>query len=501
MTLVLNDIDRKETIMTTNTIQRAPDLTREEAAVLRALLLDDVAPSKTSHRGEKTLDDKVLFSLPFHNEENPEKQTSNKRGNRHLLNLWKAFEDGVKPRMLVRHASNIKERQASKGRKVEMHESMQEDDCSAKSDEEVRVERGDLENDDISSFSSWNEDECGEQHYDSWEVLKDEYAEDFGFDYKERLSIDSEDFSDDDQGHVFRILGTSANDTKAHPHVLSPPLMDALMSFIPQELENQNYWLKYSLIRDGSSMSTLKHYVRASSNTILAIETTSGHVFGAFTTSPWRTQFGFFGKGEGSFLWRMRHNRHSECHSLFEQAQLETEIDVFAYSGENKLVQRCSHNEIAIGGGNINAGIVSDDDDDSVEMGDTAGFGIAIDEFLARGTTSPCATFRNPSLLHNLGEAETFEIANLEVWSLTPAWDVNQAEKLEMTKYFVNQSSHTESSIHSVYSDMAGSYTDPGNSMSPTELAQANFYRRIGQNDTSEEQRDRWQRSSMMGFI
>ena len=402
--------------------------------------------------------------------------------------------------MLVRHASNLNERQASKGRKTEANqESLQEDDCSAKSDEEVRVERGEIgEHDDVSSCSSWGEDESGEQHYDSWEVLKDEYAEDFGFDYKEKLSADSQDF-DDDQGHVFRILGTSANDTKAHPHVLSPPLMDALMSFIPEELENQNYWLKYSLIRDGSSMSTLKHYVRASSNTILAIETTSGHVFGAFTTSPWRTQFGFFGQGDGAFLWRMRHNRDSQCHSLFEQAQLETEIDVYAYSGENKLVQRCSHNEIAIGGGNINAGIVSDDD--SEEMEDTAGFGIAIDEFLARGTTSPCATFRNPSLLHNLGEAETFEIANLEVWSLTPAYDVNQAEKLEMTKYFINQSSHTESSIHSVYSDIAGSYTPPSNSMNAVDMVQASFYRRVGQNDGSEEQRDRWQRSSMMGLV
>lgn len=496
------------TMMKNNTARKKPDLTEEEEAVLRALLLDIPQGSSSSSRKTKVFDDKVLFSLPFHQEEPP--SSSNKQRNTQLLNLWRAFEDGVKPRTLVRHASNIKERQASKGKRIEKQKSLKEEDngdesvCSVRSDEEVRVE---VDHDDSSSCLSWKEEECGQEHYDSWEVLKDEYAQDFGFDYRDSWSPDLEDVSDDDQGHTFKILGTSADDKASHPHVLSPPLMDAIMYFLPEELENQNFWLKYSLVRDGSSMNTLKHYVRASSNTILAIETTTGQVFGAFTTSPWRTQFGFFGQGDGSFLWRMRHNRKSPCHSLFEQAQLETEIDVYAYSGENKLVQRCSHNEIAIGGGNINEGAAPLDPGDALEeMEDTAGFGIAIDEFLARGTTSPCATFRNPSLMNNLGETETFDIANLEVWSLTPAWDVKQAEKLEMTMYFVNQSSHADSSIHSVAGSHTGSYngshTPPRrDSIRASDLTQDKFYRRVGENDASEEQRDRWQRSAMMGFM
>ena len=262
-----------------------PDLTEAEAAFLRALLLD--VPSSEDD-SDRTLDENVLFSLPFHQE--PIEEKPHRRDNTWLLQLWQAFENGVRPKALLRHASSLD--LAQSGERPEKQKSNVDEEesvCSIRSDEEVRVERGEIK-DDISSCSSWKEEEGGQEHYDAWEVLKDEYAGDFGFDYSERVTPELED--DDDQGHVFKILGTSADDTAAHPHVLSPPLMDALMSFLPESLENQNFWLKYSLVRDGASMNTLKRYVRASTNTILAIETTTGEVFGAFTTSPWRTQFG-----------------------------------------------------------------------------------------------------------------------------------------------------------------------------------------------------------------
>jgi len=210
-------------------------------------------------------------------------------------------------------------------------------------------------------------------------------------------------------------------------------------------------------------------------------------------------------------LFRMRHNRQSTCHSLFEQAQLETEIDVYEYSGLNNLVQRCSHNEIGIGGGSIleylaaegaNDGrSITPTPEDLQELEDVGGFGIAVDEFLTRGTTSPCATFRNPSLLNKLAKTESFTIANMEVWTLTPAWDTKSAEKLEMTKFFMDQSSHTESSIHSVYSDIAGSYSPPPDASSAADLVQSKFYRRLGEGDENEEQRDRWQYANMMGLM
>ena len=271
-----------------------PDFTKEEAMFLRALLIDDPLETKDesgrSEKSAKVLDDEILFSLPFTQEkktakeEEPTEQPKTRRRYRpFLLGLWKAYEDGVKPRVLIRKASSLA---AQKDAQEDEGDGDDDDDESIESDVEVR---GETQKDDQSSCSSWGEEDGGQEHYDAWEVLKDEYAEDFGFDYDPRSFED--DYADD-QAHVFKILGTSATDESSYPHVLSPPLMDSLMAFLPESLENQNFWLKYSLVRDGASMQTLKNYVRASHNTLLAIETTSGEVFGAFTRSPWRTQFG-----------------------------------------------------------------------------------------------------------------------------------------------------------------------------------------------------------------
>lgn len=268
-------MNREKTQKRTNKNMKRPDFTNEEAVFLSALLIDNSADESPSPF--TALNNNMLFSLPFHQDEIEQ----NSRQKSWMMSLWQAFEDGVNPKTLVKKASS---HPAAEDEKALLEQ--EDDDNTIDSEESVK---GKVE-DDISSCSSWNEEDGAPEHYDAWEVLKDEYAEDFGFDYREHSTPDL----DEDQGNVFRILGTSADDIAAQPHVLSPPLMDALMSFLPDTLENQNFWLKYSLVRDGASMETLKHYVRASTYNVLAIETTTGNVFGAFTASPWRNHVGAF---------------------------------------------------------------------------------------------------------------------------------------------------------------------------------------------------------------
>jgi hypothetical protein len=185
---------------------------------------------------------------------------------------------------------------------------------------------------------------------------------------------------------------------------------------------------------------------------------------------------------------------------------METEIDVYAYSGLNTFVQHCSHEKIGIGGGDLNkvkteAGEEAPEEYVNLYQVESIGFGIVINDDLARGSTSPCATFRNPDLMHNSGQLSTFVIANMEVWTLTPSWDENSAQRLEMVKYFadesVRMSTHTytdDSSIHSsIISDVAGSFTS-------SDLIQEKFYRRVGEHDENESQRDRWQYANMMNL-
>merc|ERR1712157_578819 len=124
------------------------------------------------------------------------------------------------------------------------------------------------------------------------EVLKDEYASDFGFTfYNQATTVGDKGaaglFMHDQEVDVrhFQIIGTDVEDKSAMPHVLSPPLMESLLNFVPEALVETNFWLKYSLVRDGASLHTLKRYVRAAEHTIIAIETTQGNVFGSFNSS------------------------------------------------------------------------------------------------------------------------------------------------------------------------------------------------------------------------
>ena len=115
------------------------------------------------------------------------------------------------------------------------------------SDEEVRAD----DDDDKSKASSWDESEGGFEHYDAWQVLNDEYAKEAGFSYADEETGDYKKSIDTEGEGFFKILATSADDISAQPHVMSPPLMESLLSFVPEHLAQQNLWLKFSLVRDG----------------------------------------------------------------------------------------------------------------------------------------------------------------------------------------------------------------------------------------------------------
>jgi hypothetical protein len=286
---------------------------------------------------------------------------------------------------------------------------------------------GDLLNDgrswDLESSSSFGA--ANAHHANAWGVLEDEYAE----------------------GVHFKILGTSANDVDCHPHVLSPPLMESLQNFLPPAVSDHNFWLKYSLVRDGASLPSLLRHIRGTKHTLIAIETVEGEVFGSFTSSPWRKNWNYYGNGE-SFLWRMRRSRSEKDaqFSVLDQAKLESELDVFQWTGSNDLVQYCSHDIMAIGGGSIREDNRDDGPDEQRDLppqntvftnANKGGFGLAIDSELLRGTSSSCATFDSPPLSKSHLNGSPFEILNIEVWTLTPCAGVREAENLEMTTLFL----------------------------------------------------------------
>lgn len=264
--------------------------------------------------------------------------------------------------------------------------------------------------------------------FDAWNILQDEYANGYG-----------------GAGTLgFKILGTSVNDESTQPHVLSPPLMESLQAFLPSSKSGENFHLKYSMIRDGAYLQTLLKRARGIQYSILAVETLNGEVFGSFTGTAWRKSWNYFGSGE-SFLWRMRHNRLDPTNGILDQAQKESEIDVYPYTGANDFIQFCTHDRIAIGGG-----IPKDDVDGAEKKTQTEpvlpldhdyGFGLALGADLLEGTSSPCMTFDSPSLCKSYPNGERFEVMNVELWTMTPCMTEDEAERLELGKLFLSSKS------------------------------------------------------------
>jgi TLD len=283
---------------------------------------------------------------------------------------------------------------------------------------------------------SWNRSgiDDDDEYFDSWKVVDDEYENGYG-----------------GGGTLpFRILGTSADDLEAHPHVLSPPLMESLQAFFPVAKSSDNFWMKYSMVRDGASLHGFLQQARGSKYSILAIETVEGEVFGAFTAESWRKSWNYFGNGE-SFLWRMRHSRREKCHSIIDQAHMESEIDVYPFIGVNNCIQLCTHDKIAVGGGSYVSSPGFPESDLAGDVNEVQdrykahewGFGLTIESDFLHGTTSPCLTFGSPSLSTMHSDGSLFEIMNIELWSLTPCTRLEDAEKLELGKLFLE--AHTKS--------------------------------------------------------
>ena len=81
------------------------------------------------------------------------------------------------------------------------------------------------------------------------------------------------------------ILGTHQHDSACTPHVLTLPLMNALRKHLPTRCTESNFWLRYSLLRDGASHHSMEAKAGLAKCTIMAIETLNGEVFGCFMTN------------------------------------------------------------------------------------------------------------------------------------------------------------------------------------------------------------------------
>lgn len=240
----------------------------------------------------------------------------------------------------------------------------------------------------------------------------------------------------------YPILGMTCPDGSASaPPVLSPLLMRALRDHLPYALREENFWLKYSLVRDvrprcnashaasaepaatltrcaarsrpqGASLEVLFDVLRHSRSTVLAIETSAGEVCGSFTSSPWRV-YGerYFGSCE-AFVWRLRTPRGAGgCRSLGDYVQREGALTVYPWDRNgNRNIQLSTPKKLLVGGGEPR---------EPKESSVPWGAALALDRDLLHGVSSRCATFASDPIVESSPQEHdaVFEIVNMEIWA------------------------------------------------------------------------------------
>lgn len=127
-----------------------------------------------------------------------------------------------------------------------------------------------------------------------------------------------------------------------------------------------------------------------------------------------------------------------------EQNEVEKQVTIYPWSGKNRNVQRLESpdSQMILGGGAPeNEENAHRDREENEKTGDDNGFALVLAPNLESGYSNKCLTFQSPTLPPMVGDG-SFEIANLEMWTLTPMGDIDQAEKVEFGRRFIFDNSH-----------------------------------------------------------
>lgn len=126
-------------------------------------------------------------------------------------------------------------------------------------------------------------------------------------------------------------------------------------------------------------------------STLLVVKTSANAVVGAYASSEWAPQEGYFGDDE-CFVFNFSGASDGSTMSTFR-----------GNSGANSFFQLANADSLAMGGGG-----------NCALMLDCEGFG---------GTTGACDTFQSPPLVPGAPASEEtdFQCSNIEIWGFVPA--------------------------------------------------------------------------------
>lgn len=178
------------------------------------------------------------------------------------------------------------------------------------------------------------------------------------------------------------------------PRIISEKELQQIMTeALPTNLQMFTTWKRlFSINLHGDSIATLLDRCKSFRYTLLVVKTADGYILGGFASEPWGaraniTNCTYYGTG-ASFLF-----------SNYPD-QPDGRLSFYKWVGANDYCQLCdvSTGRLALGGG--------------------GNFGLIIDNNFLQGSTGPCATFENPSLVPAFGGS--FDIVEFEVYGIVP---------------------------------------------------------------------------------
>lgn len=163
--------------------------------------------------------------------------------------------------------------------------------------------------------------------------------------------------------------------------ILTPDCHKQIRHRLPRTLQIDSMTLLYSMLNDGSDMSTFYQATVGNPYSVLIVETIAGEKFGGFISGEFKVSSSYYGSGE-CFVFK------------FDKKGT---IEHYPWTTANQLFVYSTATEIGMGG-------------------DGDGFAFILDSDFATGSTNSCTTFGNPALTEQKG---FFKIANVEAWGFS----------------------------------------------------------------------------------
>jgi len=173
--------------------------------------------------------------------------------------------------------------------------------------------------------------------------------------------------------------------------ILTRGMMTAIWEKLPMRLKLRDWALTYCFDRDGAGLPQLFRKLRGLNRRshvagcLLLVKEESGSVCGAYASTPWEPQSGFFGTGE-SFVFS------------FPDPESDLKGGVYPWARTNDCFLTASAGEksyIGVGGG------------------DGGGYALWLEGSLRNGASSACKTFGSPPL----ASQGTFNVLQVEAWA------------------------------------------------------------------------------------